>query len=142
MIWQHDLYLVLGDLQGAALLADFQLRSLLPAAVILLCVIFMMKHIKRRSQRRPKELTPIEKVKLLSVVSADPLRDAPPEVHRWQVEMHDVARELSAQLDSKMRVLQSFTRSAAQEADRLEALLERSEQHQGAVGADARVAGG
>ena len=127
MIWQHHLDLILGGLQRAALLADFQLRSLLPAAVILLCVIFMMKRIRRRSQRRPTELTPIEKVKLLSKLSADPLRDAPPEVHRWQVGMHDTARELSAQLDSKLRVLQSYTRSAAQEADRLEALLERIE---------------
>ena len=122
-----DLYFVLGDLQNAALLAEFQLRSLLPAAVILLFIMILMKRIKRRTRRRPKELVPIVKVKPLSVVSADPLRDAPPEVHRWQVEMHDVARELSAQLDSKMRLLQSFTRSAAQEADRLEALLERVE---------------
>ena len=123
-----DLYFVIGDLQGAALLAEFELRSMLPAAVILLVVIFMMRRLKRRGQGRTKELTPIEKVKLLSVVSADPLRDAPPEVQRWQVGMHDTARELSAQLDSKMRVLQSFTRSAAQEADRLEELLERSEE--------------
>ena len=123
-----DLHLVLSDFQSAVLLAEFQLRSLLPAAVILLFVIILMKRIKRRTQRRPKELVPIVKVKPLSVVSADPLRDAPPEVHRWQVEMHDVARELSAQLDSKMRVLQNFTRAAAQEADRLEGLLERSEE--------------
>lgn len=124
---------VLGDFQNAALLAEFQLRSLLPAAVILMFIIFTMKRIKRRTQRRPKELTPIVKVKLRSVVSADPLRDAPPELQRWQVGMHETARGLSAQLDSKMRALQSMTRSAAQEADRLEALLERSEQHQGAA---------
>ena len=122
-----DLHLVLSELQGVALLAEFQLRSLLPAAVILLFVMILMKRIKRRTQRRPKELVPIVKVKPLSVVSADPLRDAPPEVHRWQVEMHDTARELSAQLDSKMRALQGFTWAAAQEADRLEELLERSE---------------
>ena len=122
-----DLYQVFGDLQPTALLAEFQLRSLLPAAVILLFVIILMKRIKRRTQRRPKELEPIVKVKLRSVVSADPLRDASPGMQRWQVGMHETARELSAQLDSKMRLLQSFTRSAAQEADRLEALLERVE---------------
>ena len=131
MIFQQFLEHVLASLPIAVLAADFQLRSLLPAAVILLCIIVMMKRIKRRSGRRPKEWTPIEKVKLLSDVSADPLRDAPPEVHRWQVEMHNTARQLSAQLDSKMRALQSFTKSAAQEADRLEALLERIEMHQG-----------
>jgi hypothetical protein len=137
-----DLSIFFSDLQPVALLAEFQLRSMLPAAVILLVVIFTMKRLKRRSQGRPKKLTPIVKVKLRSVVSADPLRDAPPEVHRWHVEMHDVARELTAQLDSKMRALQSFTRAAAQEADRLEGLLERVEQRQGAEGVDARVAGG
>ena len=128
-----DLYFVLGDLQNATLLAEFQLRSMLPAAAILLCVMLLMKRIKGRTRRRPKELTPIVKVKLRSVVSADPLRDAPEELQRWQVGMHETARGLSAQLDSKMRALQSMTRSAAQEADRLEALLERSEQHQEAA---------
>ena len=131
MICQQYLEHVLAGLPDVVLAADFQVRSLLPVAVILLCVIFMMKRVKRRSGRRPKDLTPIEKIKPLSVVSADPLRDAPPEVHRWQVEMHDTARRLSAQLDSKMRALQVFTKSAAQEADRLESLLERVERHQG-----------
>jgi len=51
------------------------------------------------------------------------LLDAPPEMARWQVEMHDLARDLKAELDSKIAVLQQVTINARQEGDRLERLL-------------------
>lgn len=51
------------------------------------------------------------------------LSDAPPDVLRWHVEMHETARELKAELDSKMRVLQLLIGQARHEADRLEQLL-------------------
>ena len=46
--------------------------------------------------------------------------DAPDNIARWEVHMHDRARELSAQLDSKMLALQHLTASAARQAERLE----------------------
>ena len=46
---------------------------------------------------------------------------APPDVLRWEVQMHETARELSAQLDSKMRVLQVLIAEADRAAARLEA---------------------
>lgn len=52
-----------------------------------------------------------------------PFFDAPPEVLGWQVDMHETARELKAELDSKMRVLQLLIGQARQEADRLEQIL-------------------
>jgi hypothetical protein len=41
----------------------------------------------------------------------------------WEVEMHETARKLSAQLDSKMGALEQLTREADRAAARLEAAL-------------------
>jgi hypothetical protein len=47
--------------------------------------------------------------------------DVAPEMERWEVEMHETARELKAQLDSKMRALQALIAEADRAASRLEA---------------------
>lgn len=47
--------------------------------------------------------------------------DAPDDVARWEVQMHEIARELSAQLDSKMGVLRALIADADRAAARLEA---------------------
>lgn len=46
------------------------------------------------------------------------------ETMRWEVEMHDTARELKAELDSKMSALMSLVRTAREEQERLEHLIE------------------
>jgi len=59
--------------------------------------------------------------------------DAPDEVTRWEVQMHETARKLSAQLDSKMGALQVLIAEADRAAARLETALmsspDRSEPH-------------
>ncbi len=57
--------------------------------------------------------------------SSDPLRDAPAEVLRWHVALHESARHLQAQLDSKIVIVDRLVREARQEAERLEGLLAR-----------------
>lgn len=52
--------------------------------------------------------------------------DLPREAQRWEVEMHETARELRGQLDSKISVLQHLIRDAAEQAARLEKALERA----------------
>ena len=44
---------------------------------------------------------------------------------RWEVQMHETARELSAQLDAKLSLLQSLTAEADRAAERLEEALAR-----------------
>lgn len=51
--------------------------------------------------------------------------DAPAEMRRWEVEMHDLARDLQGQLDTKIGILQQLIRDAQHAADRLEASLAR-----------------
>jgi hypothetical protein len=55
------------------------------------------------------------------------LIDAPADVLRWQVEMHETARELKAELDSKMSALQTLVLLARKECERLEDLLARAD---------------
>jgi len=50
--------------------------------------------------------------------------DAPDELARWEVRMHETARDLSGQLDSKMGALGRLIREADRAAARLEAALE------------------
>lgn len=55
--------------------------------------------------------------------SVDPdtaLADAPREVLRWQVALHDTARELMAELDTKMIATQVLIRQAEETIARLE----------------------
>ena len=56
----------------------------------------------------------------------DPYHDAPPEIVRWQVAMHETARDLSAQLDSKMSALQVLIADADRAAARLETAKRKS----------------
>jgi hypothetical protein len=51
------------------------------------------------------------------------LLELPPATNRCQVEMHELARDMQGELDSKMRVLQILIDQARREADRLEELI-------------------
>lgn len=53
---------------------------------------------------------------------------APPEVLRWQVELHDMARELKAELDSKMLAVTSLSRSYELASKRLSDLIRMAEE--------------
>jgi len=51
---------------------------------------------------------------------------APREYEQWEVAMHELARDLSSQLDSKIRVLELLIREANQAAGRLETAVKRA----------------
>lgn len=55
---------------------------------------------------------------------------APPELLQWDVKMHDTARELAGQLDSKLSALQALVIEADRAAARLEAALRAAAQTQ------------
>ena len=50
----------------------------------------------------------------------------PQDLAQWEVELHETARQLSAQLDAKLSLLQSLIAEAEQAAARLEDALDRS----------------
>lgn len=53
---------------------------------------------------------------------------APPDVLKWQVELHDLGRELKGELDSKMLAVRSLTRQYDLAAHRLGELIKLAEQ--------------
>ena len=55
---------------------------------------------------------------------------APPDVLKWQVELHDLGRELKGELDSKMLAVRNLTRQYDVAANRLGALIKLAEQVQ------------
>jgi hypothetical protein len=55
---------------------------------------------------------------------------APAEVLRWQVELHDLGRELKAELDSKLLAVRSMTLAYDQAARRLAEMIRLAEQVQ------------
>ncbi len=73
-----------------------------------------------------RERIPFEKLK----AEKEAVRAAQPPVDfiRWQVEMHETARELKAEIDTKMVALNTLIRSAREEEERLSQLLARAEE--------------
>jgi hypothetical protein len=59
------------------------------------------------------------------------LADAPAALLRWQVEMHETARDLKAELDSKLSALQTLVALARQERALLEKALSRLQARDG-----------
>lgn len=91
-------------------------------------LIFLLLRRSKRYLSKIKRPSTNTRRKLDESRKASPLLDAPPEILRWQVEMHETARELKAELDSKMSALQATIRMAREESERLEATVARAEQ--------------
>lgn len=73
----------------------------------------------RRTERHPLE-------NLLTGAGRDQaFSDAPPELLRWQVEMHETARDLKAEIDTKLISLQAIISLARDERARLEEVISR-----------------
>ncbi len=103
---------------------------LLVAGIGLVIAILLRRSSRyRKKQKRQarKEKPAAGFGKSASAKRREPLLDAPPEITRWQVEMHEVARELKAEVDSKLIALQTLLGMIRQEADRLEDILARLE---------------
>lgn len=99
------------------------------AGVLLLIMILLRRFYRYYGRRKPTRKVaepylahtprPTGEKRSLSNASADVLS--------WHVEMHETAREMKAELDSKMRALQLLIGQARYEADRLEQILGRFE---------------
>jgi hypothetical protein len=59
----------------------------------------------------------------------EPRYDQPADLVRWEVEMHDTARELKAELDTKMAALQVLIRQANEACERLERATAEAERN-------------
>ncbi len=97
--------------------------------VILLFILFkrLHRHYRRKPQRVSAEIASVKKnASSVQPRSESPLVDAPRQILRWQVEMHETARDLKAELDSKMMALQALVQLAREETSRLENAISRA----------------
>ena len=111
------------------LLADIVKTGMFLAGVVLLVMILLRRAYRYPGRRRParKEAEHQLARAARSVNEHRSLSTAPPDVLGWHVEMHETAREMKAELDSKMRVLRLLIAQARHEAERLEQILSRLE---------------
>lgn len=91
---------------------------------LLLVVGVVLRGARRKSSSRGQPIASWGQARPDSNDAA--LRDPPAEIARWEVRMHDLARDLSGQLDSKIVILEQLIRDAQQATARLEESLRRT----------------
>ena len=99
------------------LLASVTTWGMFLLGVVLLIVILLRRSYRYYGPRRGRKKPP-KKLTGDDPSHDQPLADAPVHILRWQVEMHDTARDLKAELDSKMRALQVLVRMADEQGER------------------------
>lgn len=108
-------------------LEDINPNVLLVAGLALAAFVLLRKSRGLFSAVVKTEPPPSPRRELFAAKSRDSaLTDAPVEVLRWQVEMHQTARDLKAEIDTKLVALQAITRLAHEERQRLEATIEHA----------------
>ena len=106
-------------------LADFDRAQLMMlAGFVMLGWILARRTIKRRKRLFQENRQADRSMKQLQSTKqhAVPLSDAPVEAQRWQVAMFDLQRELKAELDTRIAVVQTLVRQADQRIDQLQQL--------------------
>jgi len=93
-------------------------------AVLMITIGFLLFRWHRYLRRQSRNLPMIVETPRPDPKQQGPSLDSPGDKSRWEVEMHETARDLSAQLDTKMAALQQLIRQADRASARLEAILE------------------
>jgi hypothetical protein len=111
--------------QMVPLLATGDVSMMMATAALLILIVLLL----RRSSgyfRRRRSSGPIVHVKRPPDEPARLSPSASSSLDRYEVQLYDTARELTAQLDSKMAALQRLIHTARQEQARLEELIHQA----------------
>jgi hypothetical protein len=111
------------------MLAAFDTSTIL-ALLGILVLWFSLKRFGRRPSTLSQQL-PVSRPESTAFSADRHHLDAPASVARWEVAMHETARDLMGRLDSKIVIVEQLVRDAHQAAARLEAVLLRIEQANG-----------
>lgn len=92
--------------------------------IALLIWVMFRRNIRSKRQSRQADIQwKAERTKMASRASSGaPLADAPVDVARWQAGMFDLQRDLKAELDTKIAIVQSLVRLADQRIQTLQQL--------------------
>jgi hypothetical protein len=96
---------------------------LLIAAIALAIYVLLRRRPLPSSPPAPRPFTSVRSLAEPPSVEAE----RPLELLRWQVEMHDTAKQLKAELDSKLSALQALVIMAKRESERLEMAIRKAE---------------
>jgi hypothetical protein len=110
------------------LFAETNAATLAMLAMLVLIVAWMLFRWQRYYARVRRQATPLPEGPERCAKERGHHLEAPDELVRWEVEMHDLARALSGKLDSKMGVLEQLILEANRAAERLEAALKAADQ--------------
>ena len=104
-----------------------------PTILALLGIVVLWFSLKRFGRRASKSSTafPVSRPASPATSTDGHHLDAPTSVARWEVAMHETARDLMGRLDSKIVIVEQLVRDAGLAAARLEAVLQRIEQSDG-----------
>lgn len=103
------------------LLAQSGVVTALVLAALAMVIAWLLLRVHRHLARQKRSDSPLVRVTRPKQAEPGHHLGAPAEVLRWEVQMHETARALSAQLDSKMGALQALISEADRAAARLEA---------------------
>lgn len=92
-----------------------------------LLTLILLKRTYRRLGRRKQDTSAIERIARPTSPWDGAQRDALAQVERQKVEMHEMARDLSGQLNSKIIVLEQLVGQSQRQIERLEHLLAEAE---------------
>jgi hypothetical protein len=110
-------------------LAEWTSHGMMLAGIALLVAILLRRVYRYQGRvRRGEDHSPLAgRAPLPTRASSRGLSDAPQNVLRWEVEMHELARDLKAELDTKMRLLQVLISQAQGTCERLQRLLAQAD---------------
>ena len=103
------------------------------AGISIICWLLMRSNLRRKKQAAlPVRVATLKHNSNSSVphtgFTGTHSLGAPTEVLKWQVELHDLGRDLKAELDSKLIAVRSITLSYDRAAQRLSELIRLAEQ--------------
>jgi hypothetical protein len=102
-----------------------QAQMMLLAGLVLMGWVLIRRQLRARYRQQSQSASDRDFAKKLAKVDSPrgvPLASAPPETQRWQAEMLDLQRELKAELDMKIAVVQALIRQADEKIETLETL--------------------
>jgi len=105
------------------LLAETNVPTLIALALLAAVVGMMLFRVQRYYARHPSSRPSLGASSQGDAATRTRQRGAAADMVEWEVQMHDFARQVSGQLDSKMAALEHLIREADRAAARLEAAV-------------------
>jgi hypothetical protein len=102
------------------------LPVLLLVAGMLLLIVVLRRRSARYYRAQSAEPRAIERLSRASAGAASQSHQAPDDLAAWEVHLHETARELAAELDTKASALRHYIRLAQEERERLQRAIDES----------------